>query len=154
MYVNGIITICICIDKPCIGVVIMREIKFRAWDEENNKYWYSSDEACVLKVIDGILGLYEDDNFYNETHIPKYILISNTLEQYTGRCDNNGVDIYVGDSIEWFEAPGMDYGTAHVIFNSSVLSYYIDNYIDDIYTELYNVTGYCNVIGHIHEELL
>lgn len=67
----------------------MREIKFRAWDKEENK------------MISG-------DRFAFEEYAPLNDLFHNNFKrfdfmQYTGCKDGNGVEIYEGDIIETHE---------------------------------------------------
>jgi uncharacterized phage protein (TIGR01671 family) len=65
----------------------MREIKFRAWDKQDNKMYEKQavDEDGYAVDING------DEAYSNE---PFRILM-----QYTGLKDKNGVEIYEGDII-------------------------------------------------------
>ena len=69
----------------------MREIKFRAWDKDNERFLESFD---YIRYSDGTLGVSDSTppfNKYGDTE----------LIQYTGLKDKNGVEIYEGDIIRF-----------------------------------------------------
>ena len=71
----------------------MREIKFRAWDNEENRFF------PIGKLIWGIKGLeaFREDGWTIDK------IYSCVIEQYTGLHDKNGKEIYEGDLVksEW-----------------------------------------------------
>lgn len=59
----------------------MREIKFRVWDNETNKFWHEGRNIALVSLV--------PDNLVNDD--------STVLEQYTGFKDLDGGEIYEGD---------------------------------------------------------
>lgn len=123
----------------------MREIKFRAWDNERGRYFEDINEAYLGNIEQLYIGLNGSmftrsfDSFNHESTFPGRFI----LEQYTGLKDKKGREIYEGD-IVWRprghsrEVVEFDYGF-----------YPFDTY------ELGEMgmpgPDECKVIGNIHE---
>jgi uncharacterized phage protein (TIGR01671 family) len=63
----------------------MREVKFRFWDRENEKYWYANTLQSV-SILSKELGM------------PLNQLV---VHQYIGRNDKNGSPVYEGDFLKF-----------------------------------------------------
>ena len=123
----------------------MREIKFRGKRVDNGEWVYGD---LIHNAFDGYrifpVGIKPDGSYPVE-------VITETVGQFTGANDNNYEDIYGGTILQFSGAPGMDDGIAAVVWNKTVCAWYIENDDANIYDYLYNVTGYCVVLGNIHE---
>ena len=123
----------------------MREIKFRAWDNENRQML----EVQELNFEDCFYGggmqirttMYSD--YFDYREMP--------LMQYTGLHDKNGKEIYEEDIIEWTTYSGKKYRFS-VEYSNKYAQYVIVNTLD-VLMEYEPLGDYENieVIGNIYE---
>ena len=120
----------------------MREIKFRAWDSKNKKYAFTDFYLLGEVMLFDLLSMYSI-----EEHCDLLI------EQFTGRKDNDGVDIYEGDivEVEWRDA--MEKMNATVVWSKSGAGFDLRNKLIGTLSISYAIFSgdeTFKVIGNIH----
>lgn len=128
----------------------MRKYKFRGKHIDTGEWYF----GCLLEV-DG--NTFIRDKVRHEDHgYLTHLVTSETVGQYTGLKDNNGVKIYEGDILKIKETPFQIGGLHQVIFHEdgyitySILYNDIDQAIK--YPLSYQLEyGYVHVAGNIHD---
>ena len=122
-----------------------REIKFRAKRKLNGEWVYGSFVKGESEDCDFIVGIPDDS--LDEVRIS---VITNTVGQFTGLKDKNGVEIYEGDILK--SKVGITYS---VLFKNGAYRWGNDNDNDLLIENGDDITDDCinwgEVIGNIHE---
>ncbi|QIL49875.1 hypothetical protein G7084_00170 [Weissella coleopterorum] len=138
----------------------MREIKFRAWDEQTKKHWAIDRWHVGDEYIDLIpVGVSVSDPNIERIWRHTRDLI---LEQYTGVKDVNDNPVYEGDVVQevWFtEIPDGSINTTKIgdPFEVKVGNYVYGKWIaEEILNQGFGVTNYVMpdeliILGNIHE---
>lgn len=136
-----------------------REIKFRAWDNEN-KYMVISKQGVFTALRNSMNIVRQDNGYYNDGDLLKPNKEKYILMQYTGLDDKNGKEIYEGDIVlyqDWemaYEGGGND-----SFINKGIVEYCEDNccfnvterQTVDLADVLYKDNEDLEVIGNIYD---
>lgn len=127
----------------------MRELKFRVWDNKENKYLDPKEIA-----IDNLGNVFIFEDYQEEDYeVWNARVLDNTnarfiIEQYTGIKDKNGKKIYEGDIVS---KQNSDLKGVVKQVKDGQWAIYWDN-VPDGYYVLFKYSNLCEVIGNIHED--
>lgn len=118
----------------------MKEIKFRIWDKDMNRWWCEDSLSLQMdgKKIHPAPWSTLSADLPNETIV---------IQQYTGLKDKNGKEVYIGDIVKWGKA---DAGRELVEVHWSEEGH--DGHPCIIYSDSYSQGCGFEVVGNIFEK--
>jgi hypothetical protein len=128
----------------------MRELKFRAWDEQEKRMLYSTESYdygnTEFQFIDGELCVVRYSCGWNNFPIAEKAEGIKGMMQYTGLKDRNGQEVYEGDIVN-----NEDNETAVIVYDSgSFILQYPDSPLD--FDSLFDFQDKeLEIIGNIYE---
>ena len=134
---------------------MMNRFNFRAWS--GGKWWYSDDEAYVLKMYDGELWLCEDDGYYRQRSGEyRYSKIGKAI-QSTGLTDRNEVEIFEGDVVKYAQESILSdkctmIGPSVVMWDDSTFMFRLEAFSDfGLIFKAYEIIGNIYENSHLME---
>ena len=129
----------------------MREIKFRAWDNRENR-WMTADEIMERVLVNPSWdGKQFQIDEKSANGLARDIGYSFELMQFTGLKDKNGKEIYEGDVVTW-RIMGIS-RTAPIYYDEDQASFWMGNDVTGQGGLILNdwMRGEYEVIGNIYE---
>lgn len=118
----------------------MRELKFRIWDKQQNRFHTDRDWGISL---DGthIIGISSHDRWDHDKGYKIKLTDNLVIQQYTGLKDKNGKDVYEGDIIQYNVGSSYENMNFIVQWSEDSLGYILQSQSGDILTNSWTPDG-------------